>query len=215
MANPSYTAAAPFHAAFLAGGFGLGRRLDEDVRNRAFAWLAAGAGSLGLWGLYQLATGNAGRGHALFETPSTLATVLNFALVPALVMFALDPRRTMLALIGVVLAAGVAATMSRGGYLALAGGLLAASLLARRLRVPLERAAPGIATVLGLGWVTAELVPYLAQLPAHVAQWLPMAPGQLASPPAQEMFGEISQASSASRLELYALAAASKRQSGP
>ncbi len=201
IANSSYTAAAPFHAAFLAGGFALGRRLDDEVRNRAYAWLAAGCAGLALWALCQLASGASSRGHAHFETPNTLATVLNLALVPTLLMLAWNIRAAKFAMLGIALAAGLAATLSRGGFLGLTGGLLAASMLARRLGVPIERrGASAVAAALAIGWSIAELAPF-------IAHWLPSAPGQPGTLAAQEMFGEGSKYSSASRLELYALAA--------
>ena len=208
VASPVYTAAAPFHAAFLAGGFALGRRLDTEARDRAYVWLAAGAAGLGLWALWQLAAGTASRGHANFETPNTLAAVLNLVLVPMLAMFAWNSRRANLAIACVVLAAGLAATFSRGGFLALACGLLAAAVLARRLGVPIERrGAAGAAAALALGWSIAELTPFIAQLTPVITQWLPVAPGQPGAPEVHAIFGGPAKESSGSRLELYALAA--------
>lgn len=196
--SPAYTAAAPFHAAFLAGGFALGRGLDAATRGSACAALAAGATVLALWALAQVAGGAESRGHAHFETPATLATVLNLALVPALAALARGPRRTLAVALAAALAAGLFATLSRGGTLALACGLLVAFLFAGRLRLAAQ---PGtiwlLAAALALGWILAGLAP-------QVAQWL--AAGSGASAPAHDVLGT-ARASAAARVELYALAA--------
>ena len=200
LTSPAYTAAAPFHAAFLVGGFALGRGLDRQGRQSTYMVLAAGAALLAVWALWQLGTGVETRGLAHFETPNTLATVLNLVLAPALVLIASGVRSAFLVALAVVLAAGVAATLSRGGFLALAFGLLAASMLARRARIALD--SRGVATavlVLAAGWALAAAAPL-------AGQWLPAGSGGGAPAAAHDLIGATG-ASYASRSELYGLAA--------
>jgi hypothetical protein len=199
-ANPGYTAAAPFHAAFLAAGFAIGRRLDGDTRIELMTGLAAGAVALSLWGLWQVAAGEASRAHAHFETPATLATVLNLALAPALVMLAWGQSRWLWGALGAVLAAGLAATLSRGGLLALACGLLVTLVIARRQGWRLEpRGAFAAGIALAAGWAIAALAPEFVRL-------LPAEPGSASAPLAHSMLGAEARESSVGRLELYALA---------
>jgi len=200
LASPAYTPAAAFHAAFLVGGFAIGRALDDQTRESVFRTLATGAAILAAWALWQLASGAENRGRAHFETPNTLATVLNLALVPALYLIAAGVRRAALVALAVVLAAGIAATLSRGGFLALAFGLLAASMLARRARIALD--SRGVATavlVLAAGWALAAAAPL-------AGQWLPAGSGGGAPAAAHDLIGATG-ASYASRSELYGLAA--------
>ena len=70
-ANPSYTAAAPYHAAFLLGGFLLGRRAGADNAHRLLGAALAFGVCLAGWAIWQRIQGEA-RAHALFETPATL-----------------------------------------------------------------------------------------------------------------------------------------------
>lgn len=197
VANPSYTAAAPFHAAFLAGGFAIGRRLDGELRSQLAAWLSAGAVLLALWGLGQVAFGEASRAHALFETPATFAAALNLALAPLLVMLALGGERRLLAPVAILLAAGLAAAESRGGLLALPCGLLAGLFLARRAGFAIERQAViALALVIVSGWAIAALA---QAAPA----WLGAGAGV---GQAHRLFGAQAGDSGASRFELYTLA---------
>lgn len=199
--SPAYTAAAPFHAAFLAGGFTLGRGFDRATRQSSWVVLAGGAGVLALWSLWQIAVGSEARGHAHFETPATLATVLNLALVPVLAVLLWGAQRALAIVLGVVLAAGLAATLSRGGILALASGLLVVLVFARHLRVPANpRRLATLGAVLALGWGFAALAPL-------AAQWLPAGSGGAAAPAAHDVIGTAT-ASAGARLELYALAGA-------
>jgi O-antigen ligase len=132
--NPSYATAAPFHAAFLVGGFLLARR-KEDASLYRMALL--GACILSVWALLQLARGE--RAHAVFDTPATLAATLNLVLVPGLVLWAWSRRSSLLTPTLVLLVAALAATQSRGGWLALGAGVLAAMVLARRAGLPIRR----------------------------------------------------------------------------
>src|SRR6266478_39583 len=81
-ANPSYTAAAPYHAAFLFGGFLLGRRAGPKHAGLMFA------AGIALWGVWQRVGLGEPRAYGPFETPNTLSTVINLVLVPGLVVFA-------------------------------------------------------------------------------------------------------------------------------
>ncbi len=197
--SPAYTAAAPFHAAFLAGGFALARGFDRAARQASCVLLAGGAVVLALWSLWQVALGGEARGHAHFETPATLASVLNLALVPMLAALLWGAQRALAIVLGVVLAAGVAATLSRGGFLALASGLLVALVFARHMRISVDAARLAtLGAVLALGWGFAALAPL-------AAQWLPVAAGGGVAPVAHDVIGT-APASAGARLELYALA---------
>jgi O-antigen ligase len=129
--NSPYTPAGIFHPAFLVAGFVLARRLDREARNAALKATLVGMALLASWALVQAASGQ-GRAHAHLETPNTLATVLNLALAPLLFRIAYgDQRRSVLGL-AILLTAALVSTLSRGGFIALTGGLLAASLLYAR-----------------------------------------------------------------------------------
>lgn len=128
--NSAYNAAGVFHPMFLVAGFVLARGCDEAERDRLFVALAGGALLLVLWGLWQAASGD-GRAHAHFETPNTLATVVNLFLAPLAVAIALGAKRRMVLAAACLLAAGLAATLSRGGFVALAAGLGVAWLFSR------------------------------------------------------------------------------------
>lgn len=120
--NSPYTSAGIFHPAFLAAGFLLMRRLDVHARESALGAVLVGVSLLAGWALWQAASG-AGRGHAFFETPNTLATILNLALAPLLMRIALGDARRLVLLLACVLSAALVATLSRGGLIALAAGL--------------------------------------------------------------------------------------------
>jgi O-antigen ligase len=158
--NAPYTAAGVFHPAFLASGFVLGRTLEPPARKAAARAVVVGMTLLAFWALWQSASGE-GRAHAHFETPNTLATVLNLALAPVLLRIAYgDERRSMLGIAG-LLSAALVCTLSRGGFIALAVGLAAVALLSRRRPAPsgmvrmLSAVAVGaMVGVLALQWPT-------------------------------------------------------------
>ena len=133
----AYNSTGIFDPLIVLAGFSVGRALEPCARARVYAVLAAGATGLALWCLAQVALG-ADRGHAHFATPNTLAAVLNLVLAPALVYIASGARGRALMLVATLLAAGVCATLSRGGAIALLGGLAVAAFLLRR--EPLRRA---------------------------------------------------------------------------
>lgn len=156
--NTTYNAAGVFHPMLLVAGFALGRGCDEHERDRLFALWVAGASLLALWGLGQALSGG-GRAHAHFETPNTLATVLNLALAPLAIAVTLGERRRIVLAAAVPLAAGLGATLSRGGFIALAAGLGVAWLFSRR---SFTRPAPGrLLAVLAAGAVLGALAAQL------------------------------------------------------
>jgi O-antigen ligase len=125
--SASYTAAAPYHAAFLATGFLLARSVDLRT---LYGSALAGAVMLSAWALWQ-ALGGA-RGQALFETPATLAAVLNLVLLPGLVWVAFQKNDRFIVPMLAALVVGLLCAQSRGGWLGFGAGALAALVLARR-----------------------------------------------------------------------------------
>jgi O-antigen ligase len=126
-----YNPAGLFDPVFLLAGFSIGRALERRSIQPAFAWFAASAAALSLWAVGQLALGSA-RGHALFETPNTLASVLNFTLAPAVVLLASGVRARSLDLLVFLLFAGLCASSSRGAAIALATGVAIGGLFLRK-----------------------------------------------------------------------------------
>jgi len=126
----AYNSAGILDPLIVLAGFSVGRALEPRARCRVYATLAVGATGLALWSLAQVALG-ADRGHAHFATPNTLATVLNLVLAPALVYVASGARGRALMLVAILLVAGVCATLSRGGAIALLSGLTVAAFLWR------------------------------------------------------------------------------------
>jgi len=137
----------------------------------------------------QLAFG-AGRGHAHFETGNTLASVLNGILAPLVVALLYGGGRQ-LQILTATLFAGVWATFSRGGAIALVMGLLVAIAVAGLPRSSWRRL-----PTIGLLFVTGGAVVALAIVASH---WLPRWAEQGA-------VVALSLDSVKSRLELYELA---------
>lgn len=194
--SPAYTPAAPFHAAFLVVGSAIGLRLDDEALGALGRLLAVGTGLLALWGLWQVSGGGASRATAYFETPATLAAVINFALLFVLARLAVAAPRWSWVALGVVLAAGLASTVSRGGMLALLAGLLVAAVAARRAGLALSRRGmAAVAFILAMGGILAiatNALPSARDASSNQALHLPL--------------GAEARYSSVSRLELYALA---------
>ncbi len=168
-----YTPAGSFHPMFAVAGFMLVRRAGEPERERLFNAFVVAAAGFATWGLAQALTGQ-GRAHALFETPNTLATLLNLALAPLLFRIAHGDARRPLVAAGVLLCAGVVASLSRGGFVALAAGLalifwlcpVPAQLagMLRGLAVVLVGAALGGSALLLAQWLSAQPLPADAQV---------------------------------------------------
>ncbi len=193
--SPAYWVSAPFHAAFLAMGLIVGRRLDAQSRGWVLCAVGAFVGLLALMGVWQVSATGQSRATAILETPATLATVLNLALLPAIVVLAFGERPGRWVLPGIVLAAGIAATVSRGGWLGLAVGLLVAVLFARRQGFHLRPSrALVVVAVLGAGWLSVQAVPMLKHVAGADSAGL------------HEVLGDKAQESSVARLELYELA---------
>lgn len=195
-ANPSYTAAAPFHAAFLLGGFFLGRRAGpENARTLFSAALALGI-CLAAWGLWQRAHGEA-RAHALFETPATSASAINLVLLPGLVLVLSGKRPALLIGMLIVLIAALNAGASRGGWLGFAIGGFISYQVGRRAGMRVQRKA---VLLLAAMFMAALAISSLAPL---LWNWIASAPGQARIP---WMFSNEATQSSVARLELYELA---------
>ena len=117
-----YNPAGLFDPIFLLVGFSLGRAFGRADRVRAYAVLGTGVAMLACWAVLQLAFGEA-RGHARFETPNTLASLLNLALAPTIVLLAAGVRSRTLDWLALILFAGLFSTFSRGAAIALVAGL--------------------------------------------------------------------------------------------
>jgi O-antigen ligase len=188
--SPAYTPAGLYHPLLLVLAFAAFRRFDDSTERRAAIAALAGGVALGLWGLAQAGPLGIARAHALFEAPATYAAVINLLLVPLLALLLAGKRGTAVAVPGIVLAAALFVTDSRGGFIALAAGLGTAVVLAARGGM-LRR--QGVLAALGLiaaGWILAA---GLRSLPFSVGmrEALPSAEAQAQS--------------SLSRLELYEL----------
>lgn len=185
--STAYTPAGLFLPLLLALGFIVARRFDDRGLLTA-AVTAIGLGALlGTWGLVQIGPLGMARAQALFETPATYAAVLNLLLVPVLALCIAGRRRAAMLALGSLLAAGLFAADSRGGLIALAAGMGAATIFSMRARRFLLRDLGLALAVLAAGWVVA------AALRAWPAQGLPV--------PTDQARAE----SSLSRVELYAL----------
>lgn len=192
--NAPYTAAGIFHPAFLAGGFLFARGLDADARKRVLAALLFALALLALCALWQAGSGE-GRAHAYFETPNTLATVINLGLAPLLFRIAYGDHRRIVVALALLLVAALVATLSRGGFIALGGGMLATTFLYRER--PARSALASLAAVVGFGTLAGMLA---LQLPVWFASHAVPPEGQLQSV-AATFDGTVS-----SRMELYRLA---------
>jgi O-antigen ligase len=190
--NPSYTAAAPYHGAFLLGGFFLGRRAGIENAGRLFRVALAFAICLAAWGILQRTEGEL-RAHALFETPATLTATINLLLLPALVLVVCAKRSAWLTVVSVFLVAAICAGMSRGGWLGLVAGGCLAYLFGRRAGLTIQRdAAVKLIVVFTAGWALSWLVPILM--------------GAVPNRQLYSIAGDAAAQSSVARLELYELA---------
>lgn len=195
--SQAYTPAGLFHPLLLLAAFGTFRRFDDLAERRAAIAALALGGILAAWGLVQVGPIGVARAHALFETPATFAMVINLLLVPLLGIMLAGQRCIALPVLGVVLAAALFATDSRGGFIALAAGLGTAVVLAARARILQRRGVLAILALIAAGWVLA------AGLRA-----VPYGVGMREALPGAEAQAE----SSLSRLELYELSARASRE---
>lgn len=192
--NFPYTAAGIFHPAFLAAGFVFSRRIDPRARDAARGALLVGMAMLASWALWQSASGQ-GRALAHFETPNTLASVLNLALAPVLFRIAYGESRRIVLALAVLITAALVCTLSRGGFIALATGVLVTGLLFA-MRPP-SRAVLCLVGVLAAGIAAGVL---MLQMP----QWL--ASRALTPAPGFEALASTLESTLGSRSELYRLA---------
>ena len=192
--NSPYTAAGIFHPVFLGAGFVFSRRLDLRARNAARSALLVGMAMLALWALWQSASGQ-GRALAHFETPNTLASVLNLALAPVLFRIAYGEGRRIVLALAVLLTAALVCTLSRGGFIALGTGVLVTGLLFA-VRPP-SRAVLCLVGVLAAGIAAGVLA---LQLP----QWL-ASRGSTPAPGIESLAATL-EGTVGSRSELYRLA---------
>jgi O-antigen ligase len=196
--SSSYTAAATYHAAFLLGGFLIGRRACAENAGRLYGTALAFVICLAGWAIWQRIHG-LDRAHALFETPATLAATINLVLLPGLVLAAWGKRRLLLVAAMAVLVAALGAATSRGGWLALTIAGLIALAVGRRLGFRLDRATIIVLAVsLGAGWA-------LSLLATLAGDWM-AASSIAAHPPEYSMLGENAAKSSIDRLGMYELA---------
>ena len=186
--SPAYTPAGLYQPLLLLVAFFVVRnftqRAERDAAIATFLLCAA----LGVWGLYEVSGREMARAQSLFETPATYSAAINLTLVPILAALLLGARNRAMIAGAVLLSAAVFAADSRGGLLAIAGGLGLAAILGTRARLLRPRAIAIVAAALATGWVLATAV---RALPVSQTQ---------ASPSATDPA-----ASSLSRLELFAL----------
>jgi len=218
LVNPSYTSAGIYHPAFLAAGFMIGNRVDERTSRGALGALVAFGSVLSLWGLWQAAAHGLTRAQAGFETPATLAAVLNLVLLPAIAWLAWGARAFPGAIAVALLCAGELATESRGGLLGLAAGALALAICARKAGLGLSRIrALCLALALGSGLGLSQLAftagDWLPRLlpPVPALSGLGLAPSSREEGARFSMIGSASLDSSVSRLDLYETAVAGVR----
>ncbi len=130
--SPSYSAAGIYVPLLFAVTFFSLRRLRTDTYGALYSGALLAAAGFAAWGLWQVAAGTS-RADAGFESANTLATLLNLALVPALLLLVRGRASAPLALAAAILFAGMLATGSRGGLLGLLAGCGVALFMARRL----------------------------------------------------------------------------------
>src|SRR5262245_23238891 len=133
--NP-YNPAAQYHAAFLLGGYLHGRRA-RAATGTVYGTAVTFGVVLGAWALWQLHAGGEQRPHGPLVTPATFGAIMNFLLLPALVLYATGVRRPALTAALVLLFIGLVASTSRGAWLALAASAVATVFFLSRARLPL------------------------------------------------------------------------------
>ena len=156
----TYTSAATYDAGFLVGGFLLGRRAGNENAPMLLAVALVFAVALAAWSLWQRFAGIETRGHALFETPATLASTVNLVLLAGLVLVAAGKRNPWLIVPLGLLAGALVGTASRGGWIAFVAGAALALALLRRAAITVERKSILIvAGILLAGYLLALFAP--------------------------------------------------------
>jgi O-antigen ligase len=157
--NP-YTSAATYDAGFLVAGFLIGRRAGRETATMLFGLALAFAVGVALWSIWQRSTGAELRGRALFETPATLAAILNLMLVPGLALVAAGKHNRWLIGALVVLTGALIGTLSRGGWIALIAACLTGLILLRRAALGVDRKSAGIvAAIFAAGYLLSLVAP--------------------------------------------------------
>jgi O-antigen ligase len=182
----TYNSAAQYHAAFLFGGYLYGRRAAPHAGMVLRTGLVFGV-ALAAWALWHLASGQRAQGP--FLAPATLAAVLNLVLLPGLVLLAAGSRRpALVAVLGLLLIA-LAASTSRGGWLAFAGAGAVSFFFLRSSGTSIGR---GVVAKLGGLFVLGLLAVWI---------WSRV----MGSTAGEDWIGTRATASFQSRLELYAV----------
>lgn len=163
--SPAYTAAGIFNPCFLIVGFLVARRAEDADAHWMTVVVVGGVAFLAAAGLLQAALGQ-GRASAHFESPNTLATVINVALAPLLVLIAAGRSGAWLNRAAALLSAGLVATLSRGGMVSLAAALLIAWLMSGRR--PTGRGLTRMGIVLAVG----ALVGLMALATPALTAWM-------------------------------------------
>ncbi len=143
--SPSYTAAAIYHPLLIGASYFALRRVEARAFEGVYLAAACAVTVFATGALWQIATGIA-RGDGGFESPNTLATLINLVLVPAFAVMAWRRPPLWLFAVAALLFAGLLATGSRGGQLGLLAGCGLALFAARRFGVT---GLPGWRAVLG------------------------------------------------------------------
>lgn len=124
--SPAYQAEGVYLAATFLVPFLYAATGHEWLVRQGFRWLCIMVGLLASWAVLQWLTGWGYLDHAAhvraqasFATPNTLATVINLALAPLLAYYLLGRGDGRVYGLLLLLFAGLLATQSRGGYLAL------------------------------------------------------------------------------------------------
>lgn len=202
-----YSPVAVYQVALFVAAFGVGRAFAQGGRERsALRILVLAAAAASLWGLWQYAARGELRAEAWFETPNLMAAFVNLALVPLLVLTLLrGPRWAWLSALA-LLAAGLEATLSRGGLLGATAGIGAAGLLiAERGWRPSAKTVVAVALALAAGYGLAKLAPSLSLSLARLGPaGASSAAGVAAAGP--RVTARERADSSEARLELYAVA---------
>jgi len=194
-ANPSYTASAPYQAAFLIGGFLVGRRTGTRNAARLFSVAVVFAIAMAVWALWQKAALGESRAHSVFVTPATLGSAINLVLAPALALYVLHPAGRRLLPVIVLLLAGLAVAQSRGAWIALGAAAAVTAVLAYAAGLQPNRRQLWIAILMVACGAFAPLL--MSVLPAS-------SPGAAGAPAGH--FAMADGTSLAERLALYELA---------
>ena len=161
---PVFKPAAIFAAWFLGVSFLIATRSRASDRVNLGKVVAGIVVGLAIWGSMQHWLGigvvhpEGGRAHAWLESPNTLASVINVALLPMMYAYLRCARPGVLLLVAVLLL-GLIATQSRGGWLAWVVGLFVMAFLMWRSHITVRPVAIwSLVMVLFLG-VTTMLLP--------------------------------------------------------